>query len=775
MHGIRPVSVGFVAAVALLTGSSLAADASLTSPEDNLLNNPEFATTRGGRLVDWDPNRETSFRAATRVENGALVFAATNAAVALRQGDIQLAEGAKYRLGLWVKTRNFKPGRCSAIVYNWAWTAEGGVSGGFPEDTHGEWVKLEKEFVAPKSRMSLYVFTVYVRDNPGELAIRSPYLVPADEAAKAGAVRAPREAELAGVGRRLLAPKPAPCSQVPERRLNSLVTRLKSGTAQPGTVAFSAPRDGWIWISLEKGGANTRVDLDGREVVRFRPGERFETMRRVTSGDHTLRFVGTTGGTFVVNAIPQIFAYAYPRTFRSGTTWIQEGYRPFQGEEFRTKCLYGFVNTFNYGYGPGSIPAEDFADLRGRGIEMVQLCGPWGAWCKGFDGHLQSVDGTAARLLAHGGQTWTNYCGTAFDEIDIGTVKEKWFYAQALRKMKDAPRPHYTWSSGCKFVPTPLNAEYLSACLDVSGGRGRFLFECYPRPPATEAEAEAYLDDFVNDPVRRAKRLLPGCEDGLLVIMGLYNLFVSSTYNPSCATDTKRFYDLYLHRLATHPDFVGLAGTGLYAYEHGTEEDVRWIARLFRHYCLEGRTSRLSDDYGYAYAPAHVANGDFAKGLAGWTVEPATDGAVEARTVTSWGRKALRISGKSEVGDTAAVFRRSEKGVSFLRTKVAGLKPGALYAFKYAVGDVRALKQKEAPTPRSFGIAARVVGAAEPGDLPLDRYGLREHRNAFCNFRVCVFRATASDAELVFSDADAENGAELAVNAVSVAPYFAGL
>ena len=132
----------------------------------------------------------------------------------------------------------------------------------------------------------------------------------------------------------------------------------------------------------------------------------------------------------------------------------------------------------------------------------------------------------------------------------------------------------------------------------------------------------------------------------------------------------------------------------------------------------------------------------------------------------------MRISGKSEVGDTAAVFRRSEKGVSFLRTKVSGLKPGALYAFKYAVGDVRALKQKEAPKPRSFGVTARVVGAEVPGKLPLDRYGLHEHRNAFCNFRVCVFRATASEAELVFSDADAEAGEELAVNAVSVAPYF---
>ena len=146
----------------------------------------------------------------------------------------------------------------------------------------------------------------------------------------------------------------------------------------------------------------------------------------------------------------------------------------------------------------------------------------------------------------------------------------------------------------------------------------------------------------------------------------------------------------------------------------GEEEDVRWIARLFRHYCLEGRTNRLSDDYGYAYVPAHVSNGDFSKGLSGWTAAPAVAGGVEARTVKTWGSKALCIRGQSEVGDTAAVFRRSEKGASFLRTKVSGLKPGSLYSFKYAVGDVRALKQKEEPKPRSFGITNGMTMALPP-------------------------------------------------------------
>ena len=76
------------------------------APEGNLLNNPQFAADADGGMFDWNPNEDPTVAKCTSVADGALVFAPTNAAVSLRQRDILLAEGGKYRMGLWVKTRN---------------------------------------------------------------------------------------------------------------------------------------------------------------------------------------------------------------------------------------------------------------------------------------------------------------------------------------------------------------------------------------------------------------------------------------------------------------------------------------------------------------------------------------------------------------------------------------------------------------------------------------------------------------------------------------------
>ena len=743
------------------------------APEGNLLNNPQFATDADGGMFDWNPNEDPVVAKCTSVADGALVFAPTNAAVSLRQRDILLAEGGKYRMGLWVKTRNFKPERCSAIVFNWAWTKEAGIPSGFPSDTDGKWVKLEREFTAPASRLGLFVFTVYVRGNQGELAIRNPWLVPVDDLAKSRSHRAPRLSDMAGGGKRLNRPKPARCTYRPEKRLNSLVVRLRSGTAKDGEVPFSVTRDGWIWISMEKGGRNTKAYLDGNEVIRFRDGERFETMRRVPSGDHMLRFEGVIGGKFVVNEIPQIFTYPYPQVFGRPGSWQQYGCRPFCGD-FRRKYLYPCMNSFSYGYGRATIPKDDFADMMERGIELAQQHNWWNKSTKGFDGWLEPPEHLAKRLLASVGQTAPDGGGTTYDEIPMETVTEKWYYARAMRKLADAPYPHYTWSSGRMFTQNPLNAEYLAACIDAAKGHGRFLFECYPQPVESEAEAAEYLDKNLNEPVRRANRLVPDCTDGLMIIMGHYNCFGAISYNPFSSIDTKRFYDMFVRHLATDPEFTGLAGTGLYAYNHSKEEDVRWTARVFRHYLLEGRTELLSDVYGYAYRPDFLSNGDFADGLNGWKAESADKGAIEVRAVKSLGAKGMRISGpNSKVGDTAAVFKRSVKGASALSARIKGLKPGALYSLRYGVGSVKALEEKTPPPSRHLGIDADLLGVEmTTGRVPLGQYGLREYRNPCYNYRQEVFKALSEEAEIRFSDASADIGESLSVNAVVVAPYF---
>ena len=55
------------------------------------------------------------------------------------------------------------------------------------------------------------------------------------------------------------------------------------------------------------------------------------------------------------------------------------------------------------------------------------------------------------------------------------------------------------------------------------------------------------------------------------------------------------------------------------------EETVRWMGRLFRHYCIEGRSTMLSRD---PLVLAHLQNPDFEKGPAGWSVAEAEPGSI---------------------------------------------------------------------------------------------------------------------------------------------------
>ena len=68
------------------------------------------------------------------------------------------------------------------------------------------------------------------------------------------------------------------------------------------------------------------------------------------------------------------------------------------------------------------------------------------------------------------------------------------------------------------------------------------------------------------------------------------------------------------------PSFQDLYGLQEYLSSYADEELLRWAHQLFRHYCIEGKRTRFSDD---PYLLPHLQNPDFANGLDGWQIEPA--------------------------------------------------------------------------------------------------------------------------------------------------------
>ena len=563
----------------------------------------------------------------------------------------------------------------------------------------------------------------------------------------------------------------------PERALNGMVTRLLTDDAVDGTKAFSAPKDGWIWISLSQGCETTKVFLDGGHdpVILCRPGERFETLRKVARGDHILRIEGASGGDLIVNAIPELFCDSFPAKYLKSYD--------FCSGDFIATYIYSTYTTFCYGWGSNTVSDVVWRDFYGRGKAMCDMGlfpQKWMFSKEKWKNRYESPEVFAERLRKGMTKPCKSFAGRCFDEVWINSTKEMDLYGKAMRILSDIAVPYYTWSSGYTFSETPLSAEYLSACLNVAGGEGRFLFECYPFYQSTTDEGlELYLDELLDDAIRRGNRLVPCLNPNALVVMGLYtgcgkHLF----YDKLCETDPKYLMDQYVRRLATRGDFRGLGGFGIYAYGNAEEEDVRWISKVVRHYLIEGRTDSLSDRYGYQWNPGLIRNGDFRKGLAGWKVTAAAEGSVRAADVPGYGKGVQHRSHTVRQGDDVCVMRRSATRPNRLEQRLTNLVPGRLYSLRFVVSPLKEVLEKKKDM-RHYAFSARVEGADdETRTMPVAAYGGAERIGDRYNQRTIVFRARTETANLILEDWEngekpTVEGEELIISAVRIRQYYA--
>lgn len=133
------------------------------------------------------------------------------------------------------------------------------------------------------------------------------------------------------------------------------------------------------------------------------------------------------------------------------------------------------------------------------------------------------------------------YAGLTFDEISASALLEKTAFTGALRLSRDLPRPLWVWSSGVVYEDNPVNADYLSAIVDASGGRGRLLFECYAHTQKDERSALVYLDDFLDGSIRRAEKMVPGFVRSSMIVQGAYTRPGGYCTDCYADVDVKRF------------------------------------------------------------------------------------------------------------------------------------------------------------------------------------------------------------------------------------------
>jgi hypothetical protein len=301
--------------------------------------------------------------------------------------------------------------------------------------------------------------------------------------------------------------------------------------------------------------------------------------------------------------------------------------------------------------------------------------------------------------------------------------------------------------------------------------------ERYNAAQPTEAQAQSYLHHELVDSMRGFRAAVPDAPRYITVALGILSSPPESLdVHPH--VDYRVFQDMEFHLLANDPVFDGLAGVMTYTSGYAEEETLRWVGRLYRHYCIEGNRSRLSDA---PYLLPHVANGDFTDGTQPWQVKAAPDGRIEVRTVEKSGRYAGRYSAPG-AGDQWLVMTRGAAGPNTVRQQIKQLTPGQLYSLRlYSTNLVHLEGGYGNPTFNDITtLSIELDGAELDDDLSYDHVyrSIGTSGLMFFNYHVRRFRPAGSTVTLTLSDwasADQRHGNvghDTAINFIEVRPYL---
>lgn len=563
--------------------------------------------------------------------------------------------------------------------------------------------------------------------------------------------------------------EPAPAASVTP--LNNLVGELLNTPATETAQEFVNPRDGWVFIGFDKPSPEAQIflDDDASAVVSHRPGEASETMRFLSQGRRRLRIVRPPlNSRLLVRTVPQLMVYPLTVVEKTDVSIYR-----YDLDFFRRHLWHSF-NFHNTGAWIPKTPLDLAVDaeLKERGIGVIGSIG-LGA---GNDPEKLAAAIRASRNLP-------TTLGLTIDELSSSAdPAQQLAVADACWELQDFDKNVYTWiCGGCELNIPVLHGNVFSACTNVSQGKGKILFETYVVSQPSEEEANSHLDERIRNIMLYAKQCAPDAADRVMFMMtglttnGIWNV------NVYPHVDIKYYFDMFFHKIATDPATKGLFGVGCYNISHCDEELTRWISKLVRHYGVDGKTDMLSKQYGLTYLPGHLQNCDFENGFAGWTAAPAAPESLRPLTVKDYGRKHLQRRGKpTATGDTTAYFERQADGVNTLSQTAVNLVPGKLYALAFATGD-----PEDVENPKNVHQHPMVRVSLDHAEvLPELSYDVRypkgwnggwaqwTYLREIITTRV-VFKATAEQVTLTFTDAEGATGQKRLLNFINLKPYIA--
>jgi hypothetical protein len=250
--------------------------------------------------------------------------------------------------------------------------------------------------------------------------------------------------------------------------------------------------------------------------------------------------------------------------------------------------------------------------------------------------------------------------------------------------------------------------------------------------------------------------------------------------------DFKVFMDLEFNAIANSPSCFGIYGIELYGAGYADEEYVRWGGKLWRHYCIEGKATLLSDEYGFTYRGDHLANGDFDTGLEGWTVRPAEPDSLRTGRFDGYSYLQGRYP-RTTHGDTFLIAKRSAARPNVFSQTIRNLGPGRVYClriFSSDYGELLAGKSQEARNSVSIRLENVEPIDYMSFDQPFSNcyshiIGPFDANNKYwMTYHQRIFRARGATAKLTVTDwASAKDpggpiGQELTFNFFEVQPFL---
>jgi hypothetical protein len=583
-----------------------------------------------------------------------------------------------------------------------------------------------------------------------------------------------------------------------ERKLNNLVAEVLVETSIPapgGSFRFSRASDGWVFISSTGDGSANVFLNDGSTAVLSHSaiaGSRREAMRPLAKGEHHLRVEVAPG-----SKLDRLSVRAIPELIHCGLGFDPQikSYGPYD-MNFLAADILPNVTTLIV---PHNI------QLSGAVIDG------WHRQGKRFVAEV-GINPQATTPQEHF-QYWTGFYdkapfldGIIINEFIVNRPMIEWVermtperqarverereqyeaYSEAIKRIRADERFKgrtfyaYVGGSGKKLNQEVIGTNVIRTLVNCGY---RVALERYLHEMSTDKGSTEALQTFI-DGIADWEAREPGVLRQMVIAFGLFSM-PPGGINKQPNVDYHVWMDQQMNLAANHPALSGLAGLEWWTSTLADEETVRFVGRLYRHYAIEGRTNLLATDP--LFLP-HIENADFEKGTESWTLHPAEEGTIAAKSFPRYGRIEGRYMGlgrpadPEHIGDTFLWMKRSEKRPNTFSQRIKDLTPGRLYSLKMFSCDYDDLVNPKPRKPEEV----RFIGSISIDGVDVD--AKRSFSEVYSSspepkVPVCityfwkVFRARGPTATLTVSDWPAGSeprlgfGQEQTFNFLEIQPY----